>query len=80
MQPPKARPRVLNRSRYEVVQVVLEGLGWAAVDEGEEDWDVLWVDGAVGHEAVAGFMPWQRVNHFPGMHQLARKNCLARNL
>lgn len=31
-------------------------------------------------ERIAKMKPYQKVNHFPGMFQLARKNHLARNL
>jgi Tubulin-tyrosine ligase family len=46
----------------------------------EEDWDVCWQDGAVQCEQLQRMKPYQRINHFPGMYALARKNHLARNL
>ena len=46
----------------------------------EEDWDVCWQDGAVSCDQLQKMRPYQRINHFPGMYALARKNHLARNL
>ena len=46
----------------------------------EEDWDICWQDGAVSCEQLQRMKPYQRINHFPGMYALARKNHLARNL
>jgi tubulin polyglutamylase TTLL6/13 len=46
----------------------------------DEDWDVCWQDGAVQCEQLQRMKPYQRINHFPGMYALARKNHLARNL
>lgn len=45
-----------------------------------EDWDIFWTDGGVLPERIAKMKPYQKVNHFPGMFQLSRKNHLARNL
>lgn len=46
----------------------------------DEDWDICWMDGAVSCEKLYKMKPYQRINHFPGMYALARKNHLARNL
>ncbi len=46
----------------------------------EEDWDVLWLDGGVNADRMAKMKNYQRINHFPGMYILARKNHLGRNL
>lgn len=45
-----------------------------------DDWDIYWTDCGILPERIAKMKPYQRVNHFPGMFQLARKNSLARNL
>ena len=46
----------------------------------DEDWDILWQDGAIQCDRLYRMKPYQRVNHFPGMHILCRKNLFARNL
>ena len=47
---------------------------------GHDDWDIFWTDAGVLPERIAKMKPYQKVNHFPGMFQLSRKNHLARNL
>lgn len=46
----------------------------------DDDWDICWRDGAVSCDMLYKMKPYQRINHFPGMYALARKNHLARNL
>jgi hypothetical protein len=46
----------------------------------DETWDVLWTDCAVTPEKFARMKLYQKINHFPGMSALSRKNNLARNL
>jgi len=43
-------------------------------------WDLCWLDHAVGMEMTRGLQQWQRVNHFPGMSCLHRKNELGLTL
>ena len=44
------------------------------------DWDVFWTDNAVQPEILFKMEPHQKINHFPGMNTLHRKNNLAKNL
>ncbi|CAD8092455.1 unnamed protein product [Paramecium sonneborni] len=44
------------------------------------NWDFCWTDNAVLPETLSKMQPHQRINHFPGMYSLARKNHLGRNL
>ena len=44
------------------------------------EWDVQWADVAPCLERWKEMKPFQKINHFPGMYQIARKNYLARNL
>ena len=43
-------------------------------------WDVLWTDDGVAVDRLYKMKPYQKINHFPGMYTLARKDHLARNL
>lgn len=49
-------------------------------EDEEADWDIWFIDSAVTPTLLSRMKTYQRTNHFPGMYQLARKNCLARNL
>lgn len=50
-------------------------------DEETADWDIYWCDtGGITPEQLQRMKPYQRINHYPGMYALARKNNLCRNL
>ena len=42
--------------------------------------NVYWIDISNIAERMSKLRPWQRINHFPGMSNIARKNRLAQNL
>mgnify|MGYP000882670584 CR=1 FL=1 len=48
----------------------------------KSDWDIYWSDGPPPgcEKFIKNMMPWQRLNHFPGIYNLARKNMLGRHL
>ena len=51
------------------------------MDDETGDWDLYWCDtGGITPEMLSKMQSYQRINHFPGMYQLARKNNLCRNL
>lgn len=43
-------------------------------------WDVKWSDMSISVEILSRMMTHQKINHFPGMNTLYRKNNLAKNL
>ncbi|XP_050834689.1 tubulin polyglutamylase TTLL13 isoform X2 [Serinus canaria] len=45
-----------------------------------EDWTVYWTDSTVTLERLMEMKRFQKINHFPGMIELCRKDLLARNL
>ncbi len=47
---------------------------------GRSDWDIAWWDGPPPIDLIAKLQPWQRVNHVPGIFNLARKNMLGNHL
>jgi tubulin polyglutamylase TTLL6/13 len=51
-------------------------------DQNDEkhEWDLYWCDNGVAVDRLYKMKPYQRINHFPGMFALARKDHLARNL
>ncbi|KAL4454548.1 hypothetical protein ABPG74_021753 [Tetrahymena malaccensis] len=80
----KKQTLVLNvaDTKYPVVKFVGKKIfKWKlAYDMESMDFDVFWTDNAVQPEQLGRMQPYQKINHFPGMFSLARKNHLARNL
>lgn len=74
----------LCATQYEIIeQIIKNNFGWktdSKTDEDPDDSDVIWSDIAIPAEKLAKLKPYQKINHFPGMHELARKNYLAKNL
>lgn len=59
--------------------------GWRVISQKDPwlpgtEWDISWTDVAPALQMFQKIKPHQRINHFPGMFQIARKNYLARNL
>jgi tubulin polyglutamylase TTLL6/13 len=60
--------------------------GWRVDETAEDDeacnreWNLLWTDMAVNNERLQRMQRFQKVNHFPYMHTLARKAHLGRTL
>eukprot|EP00792_Barthelona_sp_PAP020_P007089 TRINITY_DN3103_c0_g2_i2.p1 TRINITY_DN3103_c0_g2~~TRINITY_DN3103_c0_g2_i2.p1 ORF type:complete len:895 (-),score=183.00 TRINITY_DN3103_c0_g2_i2:695-3379(-) len=66
-------------TRYPVVREAAREQKWVFGNE-NDPWDVLWQDSCFSIDQVVRLEPYQRVNHFIGMSEIARKDNLARNL
>ena len=44
------------------------------------NFDICWTDNHVKQEIYYKMHPYQKINHFPGMNILSRKNNLAKNI
>ncbi|CAM9601795.1 unnamed protein product, partial [Chrysoparadoxa australica] len=71
--------------KYASVREAARSFGWKVVEEGGSQESrprchVCWVDVANIIERMQQIQSWQRINHFPGMSNLARKSRLAQNL
>ena len=87
----KAKKLVLNvsQTKYHIVRYVAKTMFkmrlsaapyHAEYDDPKDEWDILWTDGIIQADKLYRMKPYQRINHFPGMYALARKNHLALNL
>ena len=88
----KTKKLVMNvaQTKYHVVRYVARKLynmrlstyGQNNHDSNDEkhEWDIMWTDNGATVERLHKMKPYQRINHFPGMYALARKDHLARNL
>ncbi|XP_078182921.1 tubulin polyglutamylase TTLL13 isoform X3 [Callithrix jacchus] len=69
----------LTNCKYESVRRAAHMCGLKEVGE-EEEWTVYWTDCAVSLDQVMKMKRFQKINHFPGMTEICRKDLLARNL
>ena len=69
----------LTLCKYDVVEEVVKSLGWTVTTH-ESHWDLFWTDMSVGEERCMRLQRNQKINHFPGMQEVAHKCKLARNL
>ncbi|XP_042329065.1 LOW QUALITY PROTEIN: tubulin polyglutamylase TTLL13-like [Sceloporus undulatus] len=69
----------LASCKYESVRRAARRCGLKEVGE-EEEWTVYWTDCSVSLERVMEMKRFQKINHFPGMAEICRKDLLARNL
>lgn len=69
----------LSNCKYDCVKRVSKRFGFREVDEGE-DWTLFWTDYSVSLEKVINMKMYQKINHFPGMSEICRKDLLARNM
>ncbi|XP_063795044.1 tubulin polyglutamylase TTLL7 isoform X2 [Pseudophryne corroboree] len=67
-------------TKYEIVRVVIEEMQFVKSRDEDETANLIWSDCAVQHEKIAELRNYQRLNHFPGMGEICRKDCLSRNM
>ena len=79
---PRRKGIVVNicETRYDIIKSVCRELNWKVSYIDDAKWDLLWADNAIPSSLYSRMKPFQKVNHFPGMSALSRKNNLARNL
>ncbi|XP_071844450.1 tubulin polyglutamylase ttll6-like isoform X5 [Apostichopus japonicus] len=69
----------LNNCKYDSVRRMSKKFGMKEVGE-DEDWTLYWTDYSIALERVMEMKRYQKINHFPGMSEICRKDLLARNL
>ncbi|NXX17830.1 TTLL7 polyglutamylase, partial [Podargus strigoides] len=67
-------------TKYGIVRVVIREMGFVKTRDEDETANLIWSDSAVQHEKIAELRNYQRINHFPGMGEICRKDFLARNM
>ncbi|XP_063980567.1 tubulin polyglutamylase TTLL13-like isoform X1 [Diachasmimorpha longicaudata] len=79
----KRRRRLLSicttNCKYDVVRRVAALYGMREVTE-DSAWNLYWTDLSISIERAKDMKRFQKVNHFPGMTEICRKDLLARNL
>ncbi len=66
-------------TKYDCVRRVGRKLGFKEVEE-HEDWSIFWTDLSVSIDRVNQMKRWQKINHYPGMSEICRKDFLTRNM
>ncbi|XP_038591113.1 tubulin polyglutamylase ttll6 isoform X1 [Micropterus salmoides] len=69
----------LTSCKYESVRRAARRYGLREAMEGE-DWTLFWTDCSVSLDRVKDMKRYQKINHFPGMSEICRKDLLARNM
>uniref|UniRef100_A0A8C7V4R7 Tubulin tyrosine ligase-like family, member 7 n=1 Tax=Oncorhynchus mykiss TaxID=8022 RepID=A0A8C7V4R7_ONCMY len=62
------------------VRIAINEMAFLKTRDEDETANLIWSDSAVQHEKIADLRNYQRINHFPGMGEICRKDCLARNM
>ncbi|XP_008326976.1 tubulin polyglutamylase TTLL7 isoform X2 [Cynoglossus semilaevis] len=70
----------ITGTKYEIVRIVISEMSFIKTRDDDETANLIWNDSAVQHEKIAELRNYQRINHFPGMGEICRKDCLARNM
>ncbi|XP_038610113.1 tubulin polyglutamylase TTLL6 [Tachyglossus aculeatus] len=69
----------LSSCRYESVRRAAQRVGLREGGDHEE-WTLYWTDFSVSLDRVMEMKCYQKINHFPGMSEICRKDLLARNM
>ncbi|XP_043856407.1 tubulin polyglutamylase TTLL6 [Dromiciops gliroides] len=77
----KRRRLVINLSscRYDSVRRAARLYGLREGGD-HDDWTLYWTDFSVSLDRVMEMKSYQKINHFPGMSEICRKDLLARNM
>ncbi|XP_005098301.1 tubulin polyglutamylase TTLL7 [Aplysia californica] len=70
----------LSGTRYEVVRQMVEKVGFTVSKDDDPTSYLIWNDCFVSLDKISELKPYQRINHFPGMGEVTRKDALARNV
>uniref|UniRef100_A0A250Y3F0 Tubulin polyglutamylase TTLL7 n=1 Tax=Castor canadensis TaxID=51338 RepID=A0A250Y3F0_CASCN len=70
----------VSGTKFEIVRLVIDEMGFMKTPDEDETSNLIWCDSAVQQEKIAELQNYQRINHFPGMGEICRKDFLARNM
>lgn len=68
-----------DNTKFTAIDSIAYYLGWSILGE-DEMWNIYWSDSASDVKICHKMKRFQRINHFPSMHELSRKDLLSRNL
>jgi len=79
----KKRPSVvanLAATKFSIVRKVCSEIGMKVVSSDSPDCMLVWSDAPVTVDKIVDLKLFQKINHFPGMCEISRKDTLARNM
>jgi len=76
----KITVNVMNTQYSLIKKVLQETFRYRIITSSSEEWDLMWIDTGVSLETFSKMKTYQKVNHFPSMKCLSRKDNLAKNL
>nr|XP_026689436.1 tubulin polyglutamylase ttll6-like isoform X3 [Ciona intestinalis] len=68
-----------SNCKYDSVRRMSRKFGMKEISE-DDEWTIFWTDYSVSLERVMEMKRFQKINHFPGMNEICRKDFLARNM
>ncbi len=69
----------ISGQKYKIVTEIARELQWKLTNE-HNLWNIFWTDSIMGVSFCLTMHRFQKINHFPGMMEICRKDLLARNL
>lgn len=69
----------ITGQKYRIVSEIAKELQWKLTNE-HNLWNIFWTDSIMGVSFCLTMHRFQKINHFPGMMEICRKDLLARNL
>ena len=81
-QKPKKVKLWSGECKYECITDAAKENNWSIKDQEKDEAksNLYWVDVATINERMRSIQPWQMINHFPGMPNIARKQRMGQNL
>ncbi|KAG2425340.1 hypothetical protein HXX76_013754 [Chlamydomonas incerta] len=70
----------LSACKYPLVREAAERMGYTVAEDENDMWDLFWSDLSVSGDRVQRMLPFQRLNHFPGMLEICRKGALSKHM
>jgi len=72
---------ILLGAKYKVVKDVGKDImHWTLSSNADLEWDITWIDNSADPSEFLKLKPYQKINYFPGIDCLSRKDRLSRNL
>jgi hypothetical protein len=69
----------LCQTFFPLVRQAADVFGFSISSDGDFTCNLIWNDTLISMDIVSALKPYQKVNHFPTMSEISRKDLLAKN-